>query len=72
MSRATDGPPLTIEDLHRRPTVSIIEAASLLGISADLAYESARRGELPCVSLGRRRLVISARLIELLSLGEKP
>ncbi len=69
MSRAANGPPLSVDDLRRRPTITIPEAAAFLGISVDLAYESARRGELPVVSLGRRRLVISSKLIELLSLG---
>lgn len=36
---------------------SITETASLLGISRGLAYELARRGELPTMQLGRRRVV---------------
>ena len=63
--------PLTVDELRRRPTITIPEAAAFLGISADLAYDAARRGELPCVALGRRRLVISSRLIALLEAGER-
>jgi len=36
---------------------SIPETASLLGISRALAYDLARRGELPTMQLGRRRVV---------------
>ena len=45
---------------NKRPTgdpyvVSVTEAAALLGISKDLAYDLARRGELPgAIHLGRR------------------
>jgi excisionase family DNA binding protein len=38
-------------------TVSIEEAAGLLGISRALAYELVRRGELPRLRLGRRVVI---------------
>ena len=40
-----------------RLVFSIPETALLLGISRALAYELARRGELPTMQLGRRRVV---------------
>lgn len=40
-----------------RLTVSVEEAAKLLGISRGLAYELVARGELPSLRLGRRRVV---------------
>ena len=40
-----------------RPTITIEEAASLLGIGRTAAYEAARRGQLPTRRLGRRLLV---------------
>ena len=40
-----------------RLTLSVEEAAHLLGISRGLAYELARSGQLPVVRLGRRLLV---------------
>ena len=46
-------------------TISMEDAARLLGISRGLAYEAARRGELPTIRLGRRLLVPRARLLEL-------
>ena len=47
-------------------TMSVNDAARLLGISRGLAYEAARRGELPTLRLGRRLLVPRARLLDLL------
>jgi excisionase family DNA binding protein len=46
-------------------TLSVEGAARLLGISRGLAYDAARRGELPTIRLGRRLLVPTARLLEL-------
>jgi excisionase family DNA binding protein len=46
-------------------TMSVEAAGKLLGISRGLAYEAARRGELPTIKLGRRLLVPTARLLEL-------
>ncbi|MHB1445425.1 MAG: helix-turn-helix domain-containing protein [Acidimicrobiales bacterium] len=43
-------------------TVSVEEAARILGISRALAYELARRRELPVLRLGRRLVVPAARL----------
>ena len=40
-----------------RLALSVEEAAVLLGISRDLAYDLVRRGELPSVKLGRRTVV---------------
>jgi excisionase family DNA binding protein len=47
--------------------VSVTEAAELLGISKDLAYDLARRGELPgAIHLGRRWRVSLVRLTQAL------
>lgn len=40
-----------------RVAVSIPEAAALLGIGKNTAYEAARRGEIPTLKIGRRLLV---------------
>jgi excisionase family DNA binding protein len=45
--------------------LTIKEAADALGVSDDLVYELTARGEIPCLRLGRRR-VIPRRAIELL------
>ena len=47
----------------RAATMTINEAANLLGISRGLAYDLARRGELPgCRRLGKRYLVVRKQL----------
>ncbi len=48
-----------------RLVLSVREVADALGVSDDLVYEMAARGELPCLQLGRRR-VIPRRAVELL------
>jgi excisionase family DNA binding protein len=41
-------------------TLSVKEAAQLLGISKNLAYELAKRNELPgAIKLGQKRIIIS-------------
>jgi excisionase family DNA binding protein len=44
-------------DMQDRLTLSVTEAADVLGISRAFAYELVARGELPCVRLGRRLVV---------------
>jgi excisionase family DNA binding protein len=39
--------------------------ADILGVSDDLVYELVARGEIPCLRLGRRRL-IPRRVVELM------
>lgn len=46
-----------ISDLDGRVTISVEEAASLLGLGRTAAYEAARRGQLPTRRLDRRLLV---------------
>lgn len=43
--------------------LSVADAAEALGVSEDLVYELTQRGELPCLRLGRRK-VIPRRVIE--------
>jgi excisionase family DNA binding protein len=50
--------------LQGRVTVSVEEAARLLGLGRSAAYEAARRGELPTRRLGRRLLVPVPALLE--------
>ena len=52
-------------------TLSIPEVAETLGISRNLAYELAARGELPgLIRLGQKRVVCSRLAIERLLQGE--
>src|SRR3954462_2235948 len=50
-----------------RKTLSVEEAAVALGIGRTLAYEAVRRGEIPTIQIGRRRLVPQGALDQLLS-----
>lgn len=47
-----------LEDLPRgRVTLSVEEFATLIGVSRSLAYEAARKGEIPVKRVGRRMVV---------------
>ena len=50
-----------------RLTYTVGEAAELLGISRNSAYEAVRKGELPTIRIGRRILVPRSRLADLLA-----
>jgi excisionase family DNA binding protein len=58
--------------MSERLTLTVEEAAELLGVSRGLAYEAARRGDLPVIRLGRRLLVPTARLLELVGAENGP
>ena len=53
-------------DTNERLTLSVNEAADVLGISRAFAYELVARGELPCLRLGRRVVVPRHALEQLL------
>lgn len=60
-------------------TLTIPEAAELIGVSRNTAYEEAKSGELagvPVIRVGRRLLIPRARLLDVLGLatvnGERP
>lgn len=59
---------LTRRDL--RETITIEEAAVMLGIGRDSAYRAAKRGEIPTIRIGRRLLVPRAALAEMLGVHE--
>jgi excisionase family DNA binding protein len=56
-------------DPETRPTVSVDEAAIVLGISRSAAYAAAKSGELPVVQFGRRLRVPTAALARMLELN---
>lgn len=64
--------PLRLEDLGHRITISVEEAASLLGLGRTAAYEAARRGEIPSRRLGRRVIVPVPALLEWLGATPAP
>ena len=50
-------------------TQTIVEAAKLLGIGRNQAYEAAKRGELPVIRIGKRILVLREPLKRILEGG---
>lgn len=46
-----------VPDPQVEPTITIEEAASVLGISRTSAYAAAQRGEIPTITLGKRKVV---------------
>lgn len=59
-----------IPDPAIRPTMSIEEAGAALSLGRSAAYEAARRGELPTLTFGRRKVVITAALRRMVALDE--
>ena len=51
-----------------RLTLSIPEAGRILGLGRAASYEAARRGEIPTIALGRRRIVPARAIEEMLQL----
>lgn len=69
VSPHNDPPQREFEDLlETRLTVTVPEAARLLSISRSTAYSAARAGQLPTVRMGRRLLVPTHALRDLLGL----
>ena len=44
-------------DSPQRQTITVTEAAKLLGVGRNQAYEAVRRGEIPAIRIGRRLLI---------------
>jgi excisionase family DNA binding protein len=53
-------------------TLSVAEAAGLLGISRALAYDLVRTGDIPAIRLGRRLVVPRHALFDLLGPKQEP
>ncbi len=69
MTERTRSVPLGLEDIESRLTISVEEAAELLGLGRSAAYEAARRGQIPCRRLGRRVIVPVPALLEWLGVS---
>lgn len=59
----------TLRVVQHRATLTVPEAAQILGISRSTAYELARVGTLPVLRLGRRLVVPTRALAALLESG---
>lgn len=47
----------SLQNLEGKATITIEQAAQVIGVGRTAAYDAARRGELPTRRLGRRLLV---------------
>jgi len=63
--------PTDTSALLTQPTLTIPEAAQVLGISRNSAYSAAHRGEIPSIQIGSRLVVPTARLKTLLGLDSE-
>ena len=59
---------MIVPDPRERPVVSVPEAGELLGLGRSAAYDAVTRGELPTLRFGRRLVVPTARLRQMLGL----
>lgn len=57
-----------LPDPEAEPTISIPEAGAIFGLSRAASYEAARRGEIPTIPMGHRKLVPTAKLRAMLGL----
>lgn len=51
--------PLSLSEIRERPTLTVAEAGRVLGLGRDAAYRAAKRGDLPVIHVGPRRVVVS-------------
>lgn len=54
----------SLDQLPGRATITVEQAARILGLGRTAAYDAARRGELPTRRLGRRLIVPVPALLE--------
>ncbi|MBW3579257.1 MAG: helix-turn-helix domain-containing protein [Actinobacteria bacterium] len=55
-----------LDEIRDRATLTVEEAAELLGVGRSCAYDATRRGDIPAVRPGRRLVVPIPALIRLL------
>jgi len=59
-----------MENSEKRLTYTVEEAADVLGISRNLAYELIRQGRLPAIRISQKRLVVPKAALAKLLLPE--
>lgn len=64
-------PEITLAEARRRLTLSVPEAADLLGCSRSWAYGAAERGELPCRTIRGRKFVLVGPLLRAFGLDDE-
>jgi Helix-turn-helix domain len=60
-------------DLRRLPpTLTVPAAGAILGVGRTLAYEAARRGDIPSIRIGNRVVVPTRSLLAMLGISGEP
>jgi excisionase family DNA binding protein len=62
--------PQTLDEVAKQATITVEEAAVLLGLGRSAAYEAVRRGDLPSRRLGRRIVIPVPALLNWLGVPE--
>lgn len=72
MNPDTTHPPNSVPWPEETPVLPVPVAGAVLGLGRSAAYLAANRGDLPTVRVGRRVVVPTARLRELLGMPTSP
>jgi excisionase family DNA binding protein len=62
---------LVVPDPLLTPTISVEDAGRLLGMSRPSAYAAVQRGDIPCIRIGRRVIIPTAKILAMLGLGSQ-
>lgn len=60
---------MAVPNPHETPTLSVEEAAKLLHVSRVSAYNAVSAGEIPSIRVGRRILIPTAALLQMLGVS---
>lgn len=69
MAQPADTTPPSTDPIGRRLTVSVTEAAVMLGIGRGTAYECVRTGQIPSIRLGSRIVIPILAIEKLIATG---
>jgi excisionase family DNA binding protein len=59
-----------LPDPREKPTLSVSEVSEILGWGRSAVYDGVRRGDIPSLRVGRRIRVPTARLHDMLGIGD--
>ena len=63
---------VSASDLLARPTMTVEEMGRVLGIGRRQAYEAVNRGDIPSIRLGKRILISTRVIQDILNTGSIP
>jgi hypothetical protein len=62
--------PTWLQEMLSKPTTTVPLAGKAIGLSRNAAYEAAHRGEIPTLQFGRRKVVPTSWLRQILRLPD--